>query len=64
MTHEVEEEVPLRDRDDFVGDLDEEAEALGGLHAEPGGDGGAEVPRPGGAPYTERLRTTLQYGVC
>lgn len=38
VTHKVEEEVGLGHRDDLVGDLDEQAKALGRLEAQPIGD--------------------------
>ena len=55
MADEVEEEVSLRDADDLVGDLDEEAEALGGAEVEPLGDVLAEVLGPRGRIHFERL---------
>ena len=46
MSHEVEEEVSLRNRDDFVGDFDEEAESLARPQVEALRDALAEVLRP------------------
>ena len=46
MADEVEEEVSLGDGDDFVGDLDEEAEALARPQVEALRDALAEVLRP------------------
>ena len=57
VTHEVEEEVPLRDRDDFVGDLDEEAETLARPQVEPLRDALAEVLGPRRGVNLEGLRS-------
>ena len=58
MSHEVEEEVSLRNRDDFVGDFDEEAESLARPQVEALRDALAEVLRPRRRVDLERLKGT------
>ena len=47
VPHEVEEEISLWYRDDFICDLDEQAEAFAGLQVQPLRDVVTEVLRPG-----------------
>ena len=56
VTNEVKEEISLRYADHFVRQLDEQAEALSGLHVEPLGDGCAEVRGSSGGFHQESLR--------
>ena len=55
MSDKVEEEVPLRDRDDFVCNFDEERESLGRSEVQPLADRGAKVFGPGAGVNLERL---------
>ena len=54
---EVKEELVLRDAEDLVGDLDEEAEPLAGDEVEPLDDSLAEVPGSGAGLHQGGLET-------
>jgi len=55
MPHEIEEEIAFRDRDNFVGDLDEKTETLGRPQIEPLRDVLTKIFRSGGGVNFERL---------